>query len=353
MRPRAAASGPCCESFPVADATRTRLGVSYFGNRYPHHACQDLSAIASTGSSFVVHVMSEADLRWNPGTMAELVKIGHEYGLQPWLTPWAVGGVFGGESASYAVGDHPEACQRSSDGRHLPALCPRQPVFRSLIEAWIDGAAAAGAEVVQWDELHLALPYRQGITPWACRCDACQAAYQDRFGKAMPESVTPDVEMFLDDLMSETLAWMVEAARGRGLQSSIVLLANESYDPVHWRAAASLPGVRYFGTTAFWLFYGIPAVEMETYLSLWAGRTLDATTGTDAEPQGWIQAFGVEAGREPEVERAVEILRDAGVTTIAVWSYLACVAMSGLAPDDPAAVWSAVERGYAKVGGAG
>jgi hypothetical protein len=94
-------------------------------------------------------------------------------------------------------------------------------------------------------------------------------------------------------------------------------------------------------------------MEMETYLSLWAGRILEATAGTDAEPLGWIQAFGIPAGREPEVERAVEILRDAGVTTIAVWSYLACVAMSGLAPDDPAAVWTAVERGYAKVGGAG
>src|SRR5215212_7935934 len=81
--------------------------------------------MASTGTDFVVHVMSEADLRWNPGTMAELVRIGNEYGLQPWFTPWAVGGVFGGETASYAVGAHPEACQRGSDGRHLPALCPR------------------------------------------------------------------------------------------------------------------------------------------------------------------------------------------------------------------------------------
>src|SRR5215217_9587460 len=220
-RPRAAASGPCCESFPMADALPTRLGVSYFGNRYPHHARQDLSAIASTGSSFVVHVMSEADLRWNPGTMAELVEIGNERRLQPWLTPWAVGGVFGGESASYAVGEHPEACQRSSDGQHLPALCPRQPVFRSLIETWIDGAAAAGAEVVQWDELHLALSYRGEATTWACRCDTCQEAFLSRFGKPMPGSVTPDVETFLDDLLTDTLAWMVDAARIRGLDSSI------------------------------------------------------------------------------------------------------------------------------------
>ena len=119
-----------------------------------------------------------------------------------------------------------------------------------------------------------------------------------------------------------------------------------------WRAAASLPGVRYFGTTAFWLFYGIPDTDMEEYLSLWARRTLEATAGTHAEPMGWVQAFGVPAGRELEVERAVEILRDSRVTTIAVWSYLACVAMSGLAPDDPAAVWAAVERGYSKVAGA-
>src|SRR5688572_23805874 len=182
-RPRVAASGPCCEGFPVTDAIRTRLGVSYFGNRYPHHAREDLQAMASMGASYVVHVMSEADLRWNPGTMADLVKIGHEYSLQPWLTPWAVGGVFGGESASYAVGEHPEACQRGSDGRHLPALCPRQPVFRSLMESWLDLAAAAGAEVVQWDEPHLSLPYRRGAEPWACRCDACQEAFRNQFGK--------------------------------------------------------------------------------------------------------------------------------------------------------------------------
>jgi hypothetical protein len=63
---------------------------------------------------------------------------------------------------------------------------------------------------------------------------------------------------------------------------------------------------------------------------------------------GWVQAFGVPAGREIEVDRAIGILRNAGVTTIAVWSYLACVAMSALAPDNPAVVWAAVERGFVR-----
>jgi hypothetical protein len=325
-----------------------RLGVSYFGNRYPHHARRDLEAIAESGASFVVHVMSEADLRWNPGTMSELVRIGNELGLQPWLSPWAVGGLFGGESASYAVMEHPEACQRSSDGRHLPALCPRRPVFRTLMTEWMDAAVAAGAEVVQWDELHLLLPHRAGAESWACRCDACQAAFGDQFREAMPEAWTPQVETYVDDLLSDTLAWMVAEARQRGLTSSIVLLADASYDVAFWRAAAALEGVGFFGSTAFWLFYGIPAEGVEAYISLWADRIRAATEGTRAESMGWVQGFGVPTGREPEIARVIDTLVASGIETIAVWAYLACVAMSGLAADDPDATWDVVVRSFAR-----
>ena len=332
----------------MPDAAPT-LGLSYFGNRYLEHARADLRAMAESGTDFVVHVMSEADLRWNPGTMADLVALTRETGMQPWLSPWGVGGVFGGESASYAVGEHPEACQRASNGRHLSALCPRHPVFRDLIQQWLDAAAAAGAEVVQWDELHLAVPYRGGGDRWACRCDACQTAFRDRFGRPMPESVTPEVVLLLDDLMGETLEWVVASARERGVGSAIVLLADAGYDADLWRAAASLPGVRSFGTTAFWYFYGIPEPEMDGYLTTWAERTLAATANTAAQPMGWVQAFKVPAGREAEIETAVEILVRSGVTVIAAWSYLACAAMSGLAPEEPAATWHAVQRAFARV----
>jgi hypothetical protein len=165
----------------------------------------------------------------------------------------------------------------------------------------------------------------------------------------MPETATPEVIAFFDDLMRETLAWMVEGANERGMGSSVVLLADAGYDRALWQAAATLPGVRYFGTTAFWLFYGIPASEMGGYLGTWAERTLAATTGTGAEPMGWVQGFGVPAGREAEIEMAVEVLVRSGVTSVAVWSYLACAAMSGLAPDDPEAAWDAVVRAFARV----
>src|SRR3712207_8651240 len=105
-------------------------GVSYFGNRYPSHARADLTAMAAAGVSYVVHVMTEEDLRWNPGTIADLVAITHELGMEAWLDPWGVGGVFGGEAASYGVMEHPTACQRTNHGRHKPALCPGRPEFQ-------------------------------------------------------------------------------------------------------------------------------------------------------------------------------------------------------------------------------
>ena len=59
--------------------------------------------------------------------------------------------------------------------------------------------------------------------------------------------------------------------------------------------------------------------------------------------------LGDPATAQPQAPVIVQRMKDAGVTTIAVWSYLACVAMSGLAPDDPAAAWAAVERAFAGV----
>ncbi len=77
-----------------------RLGLSYFGNRYPGHARDDVRAIAGTGASIIDHVMSEEDLRWNPGTIAELAKISRDAGLETWLAPWGLAGAFGGEAGS-------------------------------------------------------------------------------------------------------------------------------------------------------------------------------------------------------------------------------------------------------------
>lgn len=295
------------------------------------------------GASFVVHAFSETDLLWNPGTMRELVDAGTEVGLQSWMTPWGVAGVFGGESPSYAVMNHPEVCQRDNRGTNLPALCPRQSTFRELMEHWLDVVAATGATVCQWDEPHLAARPTGLDNRWACRCGACQAAFREETGQTLPTEWDPEVDRFVRRLLSDTVAWLTTAAGARGLASSIVLLPEEDVGTADWSTLAALPGVRYFGVTPYWVLVNIRPENVETYLRRWCERLITVTSGTDAEPLGWVQAFSVPSGREREIARGVEIMRETGITTIAVWAHRACAAMSGLTPDDPDLVWSTVQ----------
>lgn len=326
-----------------------RLAVSYFGNRYPRHAQADMAALAAAGVNDVVLVMSESDLRWNPGTMVELAQISRDAGLEPWLTAWAIGGVFGGETASYAVGEFPESCQRDNMGAHVPALCPRQEPFRQVMRAWLDTAVAAGVRIVQWDEPQLALPFKAGAARYGCCCAACQAAFRERYGANLPPVATAESESFFADLLTEVVTWLVAEARQRGLESAIVLLPDDTYDATHAAAMAALPGVRYFGSTPFTLRNGISAAEIPGYLRGWADLGNAATAGTPARSYAWVQAFDVAAGHEADITLAITSLADAGVGLIAVWSYRACEAMSGLACEDPEAAWNAVLAGFAAI----
>jgi hypothetical protein len=325
------------------------LGIAYFGNRYLHHARADLAEIASAGATYVVHAMSEADLRWNTGTMRDIVAAGKEISLDSWMTPWALGGVFGGEAPSYAVMEHPEACQRDDRDNHLPALCPRHPTFRQLLTDWLDAVAQSGASICQWDEPHLARRWGPDSAGWACRCDVCQAAFNAETGRDMPREWDPVVSEFVARLLDDTVRWLVAEGARRGLDSSIVLLPNDQAGSRGWRDLASLNGVRYFGGTPYWVFEGFPPEDMPAYLTSWCTRLIEATAGTGAEPLGWIQAFSVPQGREQEIERGIEIMTKAGITSIAVWAYRACSAMSALVPDNPDLVWTTVQQAFSKV----
>jgi len=320
------------------------LGIAYFGNRYPDHARADLAEMAKLGATVVVHTFSEADLRWNPGTMTDLIGIGRALGLDAWCTPWALGGIFGGEAASYAVMEHPEATQRDQHGAPLPALCLNQEPARALITRWLDACVAAGASTVIWDEPHLALPVPSQLGDrWSCRCTVCQQQFEDRFGRPMPEEWTEQVARFQHDSTMRALDWMIGAANERGLQSALVLLPDEALGDRGWRELAMKSGVRWFGATPYWFFQQVPPTEFESYLRRWCQRMLAATESLPVRTVGWIQAFAVPAGRESELARGIEIMDEMGIDMVAVWAFRACVAMSALAPEDPARTWETVE----------
>jgi hypothetical protein len=213
---------------------------------------------------------------------------------------------------------------------------------------WLDMAAESGAAICQWDEPHLAKRWSPDSGDWGCRCHACQAAFRAESGRDMPTAWDPEVAEFVRRLLADTVRWLVSQANDRGLGSSIVLLPDDRVDTGDWRDLASLSGVRYFGGTPYWVFEGYPPDDMPAYLTSWCARLIEATAGTDAESLGWIQAFSIPAGREPEIAHGVEIMTKTGVSSIAVWAFRACSAMSALTPDNPDLVWTTVKDAFAK-----
>ena len=140
---------------------------------------------------------------------------------------------------------------------------------------------------------------------WACRCDACQEAFQDRFG-----------ETDAGDGHSRGRGVRRRSARrhaplaGRRRASDAVCRARSCCCRRELRpraVARRCRRCRASATSGHDRILGLrrdpPSDDARLPDRSGRRRILAATAGTDAEPLGWVQAFGVPAGREQEIER--------------------------------------------------
>ena len=91
---------------------KIKTGVSYFGNRILRHVREDMEDIRAHNCDFVVHTVSEEDMAFYKGTMKDIVAVSRDAGLEVYLDPWAVGGIFGGETYSKFIQRNPILFQR-------------------------------------------------------------------------------------------------------------------------------------------------------------------------------------------------------------------------------------------------
>ena len=133
-----------------------KTGVSYFGNRIPEHFVnRDLPDIIAHGCTYIVHTFSENDLQHYATSLKSMVTATHEAGLEAYIDPWGVGGVFGGEAYSEFLPNNLDAWQTKLDGTPVPMACLNAPMFREFMRTWVDAAVELGADVIFWDEPHL------------------------------------------------------------------------------------------------------------------------------------------------------------------------------------------------------
>jgi len=323
-------------------------GVAYFDARAPRHWEHDLDAMAADGTTYVVHCVSEFDLRWQKESVRRLIKATIDRGMAVWLDPWGVGEVFGGEPFSRFGALYPEARQVDSMGRPGTAACLNQPAFRDFVRSWIDDVADLGGDTVFWDEPTWRIDDRAGT--WCCRCDRCQGLFRDRTGGELPLEMTEDVRAFQEWSMAELLGDACVHAHDRGLRNAICIMPPEASNPGFrdWDRAASIRGLDNFGTDPYWYsFRGDPA----DYVGRYARRTVEVAERHGLDHHVWIQAFEVPAGREAEIGSAVDAAVEAGARNLAVWSYDGCSAMSSCECERPDVAWAEVRRSFRRVRG--
>lgn len=325
-------------------------GVAYFDARARRHWEGDLDDMAASGFTYVVHCISEFDLRWQKESVRRLIAATRERGMRVWLDPWGVGEVFGGEPFSRFGAFHPEARQIRSDGAATSHACLNQPAFRDFVRAWVDDVADLGGDTIFWDEPTWKIDARSGT--WCCRCDRCRALFRERTGAEMPVELTSEVREFHEWSIAELLGDACEHAHARGFRNAICIMPPEASNPgfTDWDVAASICGLDIFGTDPYWYSFKGEAAE---YVSRHTRRTVEVADRHGLDHHVWIQAFEVPSGREEEIAVAIDAAVGAGARNLAVWSYDGCSAMSTCECEHPELAWDVVRRSFRGLRGPG
>lgn len=306
--------------------------------------------LARRGFTGVLHTFSENDLAYYRGTVARMVAVSHQAGLEVQVGPWGLGRTFGGEAESLFTAAHPEVGQVLDDGRPTGAGCPSNPAFRAFVRSWAAAAVQTGAERVFWDEPHWVHPSHFGLAPerWGCRCACCRTGFRERFGEDMPAELTAEVRAFRDAAMVDFLTDLVAHAARLGGRSTVCLLplTAGAQGLADWEGVAGLPGLDTLATDPYWRVFDRPVVPFVTEL---AGRVATLAAGHGIGAQVWIQGFGLGPEDEGDIRAAVAAARAAGVDDLWTWGYEACGHMSYLGTREPARVWQVLTEALVDV----
>lgn len=316
-----------------------KTGVSYFGNRNPKWVKKDMVDIVKHNCSFVLHTFSEYDRTFYKNTIKTIVDISHEVGLEVYIDPWAVGGVFGGEAFSQII-SNPDICQVDSNGNLLPASCINNPEFIKFIHQWIDDAKYVGGDILFWDEPHF-YPVKSG---WTCRCKYCKEAFEREYGHNLPDNIDREVVEFRENSIVKFLENVTEYNKKLGMKSAVCILPEESKKPNirDWEKVAKIESVDIIATDP----YRYHKLDFEERVKNYAKKIFRLASQVDKEGQMWVQCFSIKKSEEWKVKKAVEIIFKEGIRNIGAWSYDGTSYMSYIKCDNPKKVWRMLKEGY-------
>ena len=322
------------------------MGMSYFGNRYVECARNHLKSMKEMGASYVVFTFSENDFFYYERTMQELFDVAHQIGLEVWVDPWAIGGIFGGEAFSKFLLDNPNEWQMRNDNVRVPHVCLNSIKFKEFLKKVVDSIASSNTDYIFWDEPHWYIPQWDGVSDdslWACRCERCKGLFRKKYGYDMPVNINDDIVDFKKDTAFSFFEEMSKYAKGKGLKNAVCFLPieNEKNISVPYEKVASLSTVDVIGSDPYWYIFG---KSVQDFVKPVTERMLEIGKKYSKEVQMWFQGYKVPNGREEEMRKAVDTMYKLGVRNVAVWAYNGATQMSSLRSDNPRKVNEVLEK---------
>ena len=332
------------------EKVRVKTGAAYFGNRFLDHAKRDLARLSEV-CDYVVHTISETDLYFHKSAVRAIGEASQRAGLEVWADPWGLGGVFGGESLSKFLLDHPDAWQVLSNGRRVPAACLNRPVFRDFVQEWLLTAKEVGAQVIFWDEPHVFFHWDlewEGV--YSCVCDVCQKLFHHKYGQALPTHLDDLAKTFRRETLADFLSSLMARARELKIKNALCLYAFEGYAEYNriWERLGSLSDLDVFGTDPYWRWR--PArQDPEKHVGHFTERAVTLARPLKKDVQIWIQAMRLPKGAESEIRAACRAAVAAGATHLAAWSYDGGALLDPVLSEVPSRVWEEVAAAFAEV----
>jgi hypothetical protein len=327
---------------------QVKTGAAYFGNRFLDHAQRDLVRLAEV-CDYVVHTISETDLYFHKSALRAIGAATREAGMELWADPWGLGGVFGGESFSRFLLDHPEDWQVLSTGRRVPAACLNRPAFRDFVQEWLRTAQEVGAQVIFWDEPHVFFHWDlewEGV--YSCVCDTCNKKFHTQFGTAPPVRLDESAKAFRRETLADFLSFLMARARELKMRNALCLYAFDGYAEYDriWERLGSLNDVDVFGTDPYWRWR--PArQDPAQHVRRFTERAAALARPLKKDIQIWIQAMRLPKGKESEIGTACRAAVEAGATHVAAWSYDGGALLDPVLSEDPPRVWAEVAAAFA------
>ncbi len=328
------------------------LNIAYHPSPYPQAMRNDLIEMAEVCDGLYV-ITTEADVQYCPRKITHCIDIAHELNLVTVLVMPGYGNLFetlGSSSVFTAV--HPQLNCITNTGRAIPKSCPNKPEVGAFLSNTVQGLSSTfEADGFLWNMPSWALPSHLGaLAPeeWLCHCPDCVASFESQYQMPMPNTLTPEVEEFRTQTITDCLTTVCQQVKacGNHLITSVRLGAHEQ----RLLSAAQNESLDVLGVDICWR----PSDELcqKDLIEQSLKNVVRISHQRGMLSEAWLCTWGMHTLHEGDIYRAAKYAAAQGIDCLNAWSYrdeISFTPVDAPHPADASLVWAELRRAYYEI----